>query len=349
MKFGLGFPTCREGTAYPVPYVRPEEFLEIAQRAEELGFYALWGNDHLTTPAAIRATQPTPPNFYEPLITYASLASVTRRIRFMLGVIVLPEREIILLAKQLATLDQLSHGRVLLGVGIGRYREEFEAVHPELKGANRGRMMEEGIHALRALFAERRATFAGKYLKFEDVELAPKPYQQPFPILLNAHADVALERVGAIADGWIVAGLPLERTAEARRVVDAAAGRAGRDPASIALHFQIWLSFGKDRESAIAKLRRSQHWRRTLAVRANLSEDEHLQQFVAGNLLGTPDEVVHQIRSFQQQTRLEHLGIVMLGDSTRELMEDMQVFANEVMPAFVDGNAMNRYRRLAEA
>jgi alkanesulfonate monooxygenase SsuD/methylene tetrahydromethanopterin reductase-like flavin-dependent oxidoreductase (luciferase family) len=78
----------------------------------------------------IRATQQTPPNFYEPLITYASLASITRRIRFMLGVVVLPEREIILLAKQLATLDQLSKGRVLFGVGIGSYREEFEAVHP---------------------------------------------------------------------------------------------------------------------------------------------------------------------------------------------------------------------------
>jgi alkanesulfonate monooxygenase SsuD/methylene tetrahydromethanopterin reductase-like flavin-dependent oxidoreductase (luciferase family) len=89
----------------------------------------------------------------------------------------------------------------MLGVGIGSYREEFEAVHPELKGANRGRMMDEGIAALRTLFTERRATFAGKYVRFEDVELAPMPYQQPFPILLNAHADAALERVGATGDG----------------------------------------------------------------------------------------------------------------------------------------------------
>ena len=78
MNFGLGFPTCREGTAYPVPYVRPEEFIEIAQRAEEFGFYALWGNDHLTTPLAIRATQPAPPNFYEPLITYADITKARK-------------------------------------------------------------------------------------------------------------------------------------------------------------------------------------------------------------------------------------------------------------------------------
>ncbi|HEY1298676.1 MAG TPA: LLM class flavin-dependent oxidoreductase [Chloroflexota bacterium] len=340
IKFGLGFPTCREGTAYPVPYVRPEEFVEIAQRAEELGFYALWGNDHLTTPVAISATQPEPPNFYEPLITYASLASVTRRIRFMLGVIVLPEREIILLAKQLATLDQLSGGRVLLGVGIGSYREEFEAVHPELKGANRGRMLEEGIGALRLLFTERRATFSGRYVKFEDVELAPKPFQQPFPMLLNAHADVALERVGALADGWLVAGLPLEGTAEARGVVDAAARRAGRDPQSIGLHFQTWLSFGKDRDAALAKLKRSQHWRRTLALRPHLGESAHLQQFAMGNLLGTPNEVIQQIRSLEDRTRLEHLGVVMLGDNTRELIEDMHLFAREVMPAFSSARAI---------
>jgi probable F420-dependent oxidoreductase len=334
MKFGVGFPTCREGTAYPVPYVRPEQFVEIAQRAEELGFYALWGNDHLTTPLPIRATQATPPNFYEPLITYASLAAVTRRIRFMLGVIVLPEREIILLAKQLATLDQLCQGRLMLGVGIGSYREEFEAVHPELKGANRGRMMEEGIAALRALFSERRATFAGRYVRFDDVELAPKPFQQPFPILLNAHADVALERVGATADGWIVAGLRADRTAEARGVVDAAARKAGRDPTTIPLHFQVWLSFGRDREAAVEKLKRSQHWRRTVAVRGDLSEDEHLQRFGASNLLGTPDDVIEQIRALEQRTHVHHLGVVMLGEDTRELLEDMHLFAREVMPVF---------------
>jgi probable F420-dependent oxidoreductase len=335
MEFGIGFPTCREGTAYPVPYVRPEEFPEIAQRAEQLGYYALWGNDHLTTPAAIRATQPTPPNFYEPLITFASLASLTQRIRFMVGVVVLPEREIILLAKQLATLDQLSRGRLMLGVGIGSYREEFEAVHPEMKGANRGRMMEEGIAALRTLFSERRASFSGKYVNFQDVELAPKPHQRPFPILLNAHADVGLERVGATGDGWIVAGLPVDRTVEAREVVDAAARRAGRDPASIFLHYQVWLSLGTDRQSAIQKLQRSQHWRRTLAVRPDLSEHAQLEQFVSGNLLGSPTEVIQQIGFLQERTRADHIGVVMLGETTRELLDDMQLFASEVMPAFV--------------
>jgi probable F420-dependent oxidoreductase len=334
LKFGVGFPTCREGTAYPVPFVRPGDFPQLARHAEELGFYSLWGNDHLTTPFAIRATQDTPPNFYEPLLTYASLAYVTQRIRFLIGVLVMPEREIILLAKQLATLDQLTNGRVMLGVGIGGYREEFEAVHPELKGINRGRMMEEGIAALRQLFSERRASFTGRYVKFNDVELAPKPVQQPFPILLNAHADVALERVGASSDGWIVAALPADRTAQARTVVDAAARQAGRDPRAIGTHFQIWLSFGKDRQTAVQKLKRSQHWRRTMAVAKDTSEDEQLLRFAAGNLLGSPSEVVEQIRVLEQQAGVGHMGIVMLGETMQELMDDMELFARDVMPAF---------------
>jgi alkanesulfonate monooxygenase SsuD/methylene tetrahydromethanopterin reductase-like flavin-dependent oxidoreductase (luciferase family) len=289
LKFGVGFPTCREGTAYPTPFVRPEDFPRLAQHAEALGFYSLWGNDHLTTPFAIRATQGSPPNFYEPLLTYASLAYITQRIRFLIGVLVLPEREIILLAKQLATLDQLTNGRVMLGVGIGGYREEFEAIHPELKGVNRGRIMEEGIVALRQLFTEPRSSFAGKYIKF--------------------------------------------------KVVDAAARRAGRDPRSIGTHFQIWLTFGKDREMAIAKLKRSQHWRRTMAMARDSSEEEQLGRYAAGNLLGSPVEVIDQIRTLEQQAGVEHMGIVMLGESLAELMEDMQLFAHEVMPAFSDGGS----------
>lgn len=224
----------------------------------------------------------------------------------------------------------------MLGVGIGSYREEFEAVHPQLQGANRGRMLEEGIAALRILFSERRASFSGKYVNFQDVELAPKPHQQPFPILLNAHADVALERVGCCGDGWIVAGLPVDRTAQAREVVDSAARRAGRDPATIALHCQVWLSFGVDRQSAIEKLRRSQHWSRTLAMRPDVSEARHLERFAAGNLLGSPDEVIHQIRSLRDRTGVDHLGVVMLGETTRELLEDMHLFAREVIPAFAE-------------
>src|SRR5919204_6107378 len=154
LEFGVGLPTCREGVAYPVGYVRPSDFVRIAQRAEQLGFDSLWANDHLTTPHILQRTLDEPPKFYEPLITFAAVAAATRAIRLVLSVVVLPEREPVLLAKQIATLDDLSGGRVTLGVGIGAYREEFEAVHPARSKLNRGALLDEGIAALRRLFDE---------------------------------------------------------------------------------------------------------------------------------------------------------------------------------------------------
>jgi probable F420-dependent oxidoreductase len=333
IRFGVGLPTCREGTAYPVPYVRPQEFPAVARRAEALGYYSLWANDHLTTPHVIEQTQAAPPNFYEPLITFASLAHVTERIRFVLSVLVLPQREIVLLAKQLATLDVLSGGRIMLGLGIGHYREEFEAVHPALRGANRGIMLEEGIQALQLLFSGRRASFEGKYVRFRDIELAPKPAQSPFPILISAHESNGLRRTGRLGDGLIVAALPEDRVGPVRHEIETAARESGRDPARIGLHFQIWLSFGKSRAEAEAKLRRSQHFRRLVAMHPERSEAAVLDHYRAGNLLGSPEDVIAQLRSFAR-AGVSHMGIVFLGSSMEELLGDMDLFATHVMPAF---------------
>lgn len=333
MRFGVGIPTCREGTAYPVPYVKPQEFPTIARRAEELGYYSLWANDHFTTPAVIRATQAEPPNFYEPLITYASLIPVTRRLRFVVSVLVLPQREVILLARQLATLDVLSEGRVVLGVGIGAYREEFEAVHPELKGTNRGLLLEEGVRALRVLFTHRRAHFEGKHVRFGEVELAPKPAQNPFPIHISAHDTAALRRAGRIADGLIVAGLRPDQIGAATQELEAGAAESGRDPATLRLHAQLWLSLGRDQGEAAAKLRRSQHFKRLLAHHPEHSEAAVLAEFRAGNLLGAPDDVIDQLRAFGR-TGTVHVGIILLGQTTEEFLSDMTLFAERVMPAF---------------
>lgn len=338
MRFGVGFPTCREGTAYPVPYVQPRGFPVLARRAEELGYYSLWANDHFTTPHVMQATQKEPPNFYEPLITYASLANVTERLRFVLSVVVLPQREVVLLAKQIATLDVLTGGRVMLGVGLGGYREEFEAVHPELKGVNRGLMVEEGIEALQLLFTQRRATFRGRYVRFEEIELAPKPVQSPFPIYVSAHAPASLRRTGRLADGLIVAALAGDKIADARRELSLGAQEGKRDPARLRLNFQIWLSFGKDRREAEAKLKRSQHFRRMVAEDPTHSEEAVLDRYRAGNLFGAPDDVIDQLRVFER-AGVEHMGIVFLGETMDELLADMELFAERVGPEFARGSA----------
>jgi probable F420-dependent oxidoreductase len=336
MRFGVGIPTCREGTAYPVPYVRATEFPTVARRAEALGYHSLWANDHYTAPRVIQATQTEPPNFYEPLVTYASLIGVTTRLRFVLSVVVLPQREVVLLARQVAALDVLSGGRVLLGLGIGGYREEFEAVHPDLKGSNRGAILEEGIEALQLLFRQRRASFDGQHVRFGEIELAPKPLQKPFPIYVSAHTPASLRRTGRLADGLIVAALSESQTAEARRELALGAIESGRDPAALGLHFQIWLTFGKDRGEAEARLRRTQHFRRMVARHPTHSEAAVLADYRAGNLFGSPEDVIDQLRRFERGG-VDHMGVVFLGETMDELLADMELFAERVMPAFASG------------
>jgi probable F420-dependent oxidoreductase len=334
MRFGVGLPTCREGTAYPTPYVQPSDFARIAHRAEALGFHSLWANDHLTTPRVMQATLDRPPRFYEPLVTFASLAGVTERLRFVLSVVVLPEREPVLLAKQIATLDELSGGRVVLGVGLGAYREEFEAVHPGLAGANRGAMLDEGIQALRRLFDDAPpVSFEGRYLAFRDIELAPRPRQQPFPVYVNADSDVGFDRVARLGDGWIASAPTPAGLVEARAALAQHVTAAGRDPAAISVNVQIWASLGRDRSEAEARLRRSQHLRRLLAARPSRDEQVMVDEFAARNLLGGPDEVRAHLHALEH-AGADHVGLIFLGQTVDELLADLDLFGERVLPDF---------------
>jgi probable F420-dependent oxidoreductase len=336
MRFGVGFPSCREGTAYPVNYSQPRDFPRIARRAEELGYDSLWANDHISTPGDIRSTMDEAPRFFEPLITYASVIGVTERIRLVCGVIVVPEREPVLLAKQAATLDVLSDGRLVLGVGIGSSKDEFEAVCPRLKGANRGTILDESIEAMRLLFSERSASYEGKYVQFKDIELAPKPVQERLPIYISAYGPVGLKRVARLADGWIVGAPPGGDALAVLRGLHEAANEIGRDPQTIAVNFQVNVCFGKDQAAAEEKLLRSQHIQRAWARRPDQSREEVLERFRRANPMGSPQQIVDQLAPLQAAGDVT-MALIFLGQTVDELMEDMERFAQEVMPHLTTG------------
>ena len=155
MRFGVHIPTCIEGMMYPVPFAKPSDILPTALLCERLGFDSVWGNDHMTTQRYVQKEFSDPPNFFEPLITFSYCAARTTTLRFATGIIVLPMRNMPVLAKQVATLDQLAGGRVILGVGTGAYREEYEALFPDARDVRRGTIVDEGMQALRLLFTER--------------------------------------------------------------------------------------------------------------------------------------------------------------------------------------------------
>jgi probable F420-dependent oxidoreductase len=328
----VGLPTGMEGLTYPIPFSDPEAVIRIAQHAERLGYHSVWGNDHMTTQHYVRAEFPVPPRFWEPLVTYAFIAANTTRLRFGTGVLVLPmRRDIVVLAKQIATLDHFSGGRLEIGLGIGAYREEFAALWPDAK-AHRGDMLEEGVKALRLLFSERVASFAGKYYRFRDVELYPKPAQPRLPIYIGGNSANHLRRVALSADGWIPAAMAPDRLREQVTRLKEMTEAAGRDPQRIAVAPQYVVHLGPTRDAAIARFRRSQMYKHLMSLRRSTLREEAATPMEEVNLIGDADTVAAKAEALTEAGVTHFLGLYFAADSVAELLDQMQVFAEEVGP-----------------
>lgn len=333
MQFGLGIPTCREGRTYPSSFAGLSQIAAMARAAERLGFDALWGNDHLATQRAVLAAQSETVNFYEPLITFAYLAGQVSRLRFIVATIVAPLRQPVLLAKQVATLDQASHGRFVLGLGIGANREEFEMVGSPSPKANRGRMMDEMVSALRLLFERDRAAFTGEYYQFEEIAMHPKPVQNPMPIYLGATAPEGIRRVARLADGWIVSSTSPEKTREGINILREEIAAAGREVSAVQTCVQLWVSIGETGSAARAVLDGSLHFQQLCARRPEMSHDEHARAFAAHDLLGTPEQISDQIAAYVD-VGVNQLGLIFLARDMDELSRSAQIFGEKVLPRF---------------
>ena len=238
MKFGVEIPTCTSGMMHPVPFATVEQVVDTAIEAEQLGYYDAGGNDHLSTMRFVREAWSAPPDYFEPLMTLAHVAARTSVLRLTTGIMVAPMREPVLLAKQVATLDQLSGGRVILGVAVGGYRDEFEAVRPDLAGANRAELTRETLTAVRAIWEQPRATYQGKYVRFTDVESYPKPVQAPLPVYSGGNVDGSLRRAAELCQGWLPAKIGPSKIAEGRTKLAGYARAVGRDPSTITTALQ---------------------------------------------------------------------------------------------------------------
>ena len=163
---------------------------ETALAADDLGFRALWTADHLLAPS----TLPQFARVFEPLVSLAFVASITQRVRLGTSVIVLPMRSPFVVAKQAATLDVLSNGRLILGIGVGSFAAEYENVHAEFH--NRGARLEETIALFRHLWSGSREPFEGRFYGFLDGVFEPVPVQgKNLPLLIGGRSDVVLRRV----------------------------------------------------------------------------------------------------------------------------------------------------------
>jgi probable F420-dependent oxidoreductase len=254
LSFGCTLPTSG-------PAADPGALGALAQSAEDLGFDSVWVSDHVVVPEHIDSSYPYSPDgqfptspsqpYLEPLAALCYLAGLTRRVRLGTHVLILPYRHPLLTAKMIATIDNLSGGRVDLGIGVGWMREEFEALGctPDMY-THRGAVTDEQLRIFKTVWTQDVASFEGQFYRFDRLGALPHPVQKPYPpIWVGGHTRPALRRTARYADGWLPIGarppadLPPHELAEGIATLRADAERAGRDPQSIRVCFSTHVNF----------------------------------------------------------------------------------------------------------
>jgi probable F420-dependent oxidoreductase len=213
-------------TTGPCSY--PEGAVRVARAAEAAGFESLWGGEHVVLPDPQAPPSPLAPGdrIADPIVTLAYVAAVTSRVRLGTGIIILPQRNPLVLAKELATLDVLSGGRLIFGVGVGYLEPEFRALGAPF--AERGRVADDYLAAMRAIWVEDRPAHAGPFASFAGVQAHPRPVQRPTPpIVIGGHTAAAFRRAVENGHGWY--GFALDG-AGVTRCLDGLADAARRYP-----------------------------------------------------------------------------------------------------------------------
>ncbi len=199
MKIGVVFPQTEFGSD-------PSAIRDYAQTAESLGYNHVLAYDHIlganpNRPGGWHGPYTYKNPFHEPFVLYSFMAAVTQKLEFVTGILILPQRATAVVAKQAATLDVLSNGRLRLGLGVGWNPVEFTALNQDFH--TRGQRIEEQVELLRKLWTEPLVTFNGRWHNISDAGLNPLPVQQPIPIWFGGSADVVLRRIARIGDGWL--------------------------------------------------------------------------------------------------------------------------------------------------
>ncbi len=288
--------------------------MEAAQQAENLGYDSVWCADRIIIPWEIKTTYPysrsatfiVPPDrpFFEPLTCLAFLAGCTETIQLGMSVMVLPYRHPLYWAKIATTIDQLSNGRLIMGVGVGWMEEEFKAINAPF--AERGKVADEQLKLLDRLWKEEHVNFDGHYYQLDDIAFSPKPYQEPrIPIWVGGEGKLAQRRAGTFGDAWFPYFVRITPTELAKRFenVGRCAREAGRDPDRIA--FACCLPI----ELTAADVRQ---------------EEDYLRGSIA--------QVTEALKKFKQ-VGVTHIGLQFMIPHYPERQEQIERFAKEALPA----------------
>jgi probable F420-dependent oxidoreductase len=291
----------------------PDEQFAIARRVDELGYDSLWTGDHVSFHGPI----------YESLTLLSSYIGITRRARLGVGVYLLALRHPTIAAKITSTLDALSGGRLIFGVGVGGENpKEFEASgspHNE-----RGARVSEGIDVIRTLWRDSPANFKGRFTQFEGVSIDPKPTQKPAPpIWVGGRSDAALARAGRQGDGWISYVVQPERYKQSLAKIETAAAAAGRSLDGFVKAHLTFITVGRDYESA------ERVWVDRLSKRYAQDFGPLARKY---GIIGTAAQCAEQLQGYIEAgcTYFVLDAICDVADEARQL----ETFAAELLPKF---------------
>ena len=286
MDIGVVFPQTEIGQD-------PAAIRDYAQAVETMGYTHVLAFDHVLganpeRPGGWKGPYTYKHAFHEPFVLFGFLAGVTRRLGLATGIVILPQRQTALVAKQAAAVDVLSGGRLRLGVGVGWNPVEFEALGENFK--NRGKRVEEQIHVMRALWARELVTFTGEWHRVPDAGINPLPPRRTIPIWMGGESEVVVKRAARLADGWMPHFRP---GLAAQGVVDRLHGLvrdAGRDPAQ----------FGIEGRMTLSQMDSGQ-WAMELKGWRGMRGITHLCVNTMGLGLKTPDEHVRMLERFKKE------------------------------------------------
>lgn len=237
MKFGLMFVNTGMGST-------ADGARQLLTTAEQAGFESVWAVEHVVVPSGYESTYPYDKSgkmaggaeefdLPDPLIWLAYAAAVTERIKLATGILIVPQRNPLVTAKEVATIDALSGGRMILGVGVGWLREEFEALGVPF--ADRGRRHDDYVEAMRALWRDDKASVHNTYASFDNCISRPHPKAGTVPIVVGGHSTKAAQRAAKLGDGFFPGSGSIEELTALFGIVDSECAAAGRDPVEVEL------------------------------------------------------------------------------------------------------------------
>ncbi len=325
------------------PLASIDNIVRAALDAEEMGFDSIFVHDHIVWSSEMHRhhissgahealADDQSADFYESLTTLAYLAAVTKRVKLGVACIVVPTKNPIYLAKQAATLDHWSGGRLLLGVGLGskatEASDEFEVFGVDF--AQRGPMTDDYIRAMKAIWEQGLASYEGRFVRFKDAEMFPKPLQRPGPPLwVGGWTDHAARRTGRLGDAWVPGWLSPTEMARGAGVVREAAQEAGRDPSRIELAVEKLTVIAKTRDAALDRALP------TVKTSSKTYERDvdNIQFALDRHIIGSVDDVRRRVGEFVE-AGVTHFELKLLYASMDEMRSQMDLWAETIMPAF---------------